>query len=75
MRYGGLRQLWQPSAETLGTIAGALASHWRAAATRPLRLFGAAPASWLERSLPREAPTSGPAGAGSSDTLPDPHLY
>jgi hypothetical protein len=73
--YSGLERLWRPSAETLGSIAGALGAHWRAAATAaPLRLFRATPVSWLRRAV--QAPvTSAPGAAGSSNTLPDPHPY
>jgi hypothetical protein len=74
--YSGLQRLWRPSAETLGTIAGALGAHWRAAATsRPLQLFRATPVNWLRRAAFRAPLTSGRAAADSSDTLPDPHPY
>ena len=69
----GIRRLWRPSADTLETIAAALGAHWRAAATRPTRLFRSTPVSWLKSR--RASLTSEPAAASSSDTLPDPHPY
>ena len=42
-----LLRLWQPPAETLETIAGALRAHWLATRIRPERPFWPEAAGWL----------------------------
>jgi hypothetical protein len=45
--YKSLGRLWQPSAETLESIAAVLSRHWRGAVTDTGQLFWPKPVSWV----------------------------
>ncbi len=67
--------LWQPSAETLDTIAAVVAAHWTAAKSYGERTFWPTATHWLRRHAANLTFTTSREAGGSSGTPPGQRRY
>lgn len=67
--------LWQPSAETLETIAAVVAAHWAAAKSYGERTFWPTASNWLRRQAANLTLTTSQEAGGSSGMPRDPRPY
>lgn len=67
--------LWQPTAETLETIAAVVAAHWTAAKSYGERTFWPSATNWLRQRAANLTVTTSPEAEDSSDMPQGPHRY